>query len=294
MNGYACRFHLHVYRRYCQEAAAFFRAITVHISQVLCLRPADCQSGRGFHVHGGGTVCCSKNWRMVPHLEAQTFEPWLHSRISNHNETRCMGMEIELRWMEVTAFCHEPLSESDFGFIIKNNNTASWLVGKDWHKVPQLHFWTFKRNQPIARKTFIVIGFLFGLWRLPGNAELGFFKWRCLPDLAPVQASDHCVDALGHQRPASDTVSMEPLSVGGVFDVCLHVFLACKCLNRFQLVVSDYDLQLSTVIFSNKNAADDFSKEWNWLCHWWPFGCPILFSNEVWIWRMTLVLTKSS
>ena len=163
MNGYACRFHLHVYRRYCQEAAAFFRAITVHISQVLCLRPADCQSGRGFHVHGGGTVCCSKNWRMVPHLEAQTFEPWLHSRISNHNETRCMGMEIELRWMEVTAFCHEPLSESDFGFIIKNNNTASWLVGKDWHKVPQLHFWTFKRNQPIARKTFIVIGFLFGL-----------------------------------------------------------------------------------------------------------------------------------
>lgn len=45
---------------------------------------------------------------------------------------------------------------------------------------------------------------------------------------------------------------MEPLSVGGVFDVCLHVFLACTCLNRFQLVVFDYDLQLSTVIFSNK------------------------------------------
>ena len=70
---------------------------------------------------------------------------------------------------------------------------------------------------------------------------------------------------------------MEPLSVGGVFDVCLHVFLACKCLNRFQLVVSDYDLQLSSTCYSHffrQNAADDFSTEWNWLCHWWPFDCP--------------------
>lgn len=70
---------------------------------------------------------------------------------------------------------------------------------------------------------------------------------------------------------------MEPLSVGGVFDVCLHVFLACKCLNRFQLVVSDYDLQLSSTCYSDffrQNAADDFSTQWNWLCHWWPFDSP--------------------
>ena len=86
--------------------------------------------------------------------------------ISNH-ETRCMGMEIEMRWMDVTMhffICH--FSDSDFflWFIIFHERRTMLvdLLGRIDIKCPK-SISEHSKKPTAARKTFLVIGFLFGL-----------------------------------------------------------------------------------------------------------------------------------
>lgn len=62
-------------------------------------------------------------------------------------------------------------------------------------------------------------------WGLLGDAQSRFFGWWCVPDPLAVQAPHHCLDAMGNQRPNSDTLSVEPFGFGCLLHVRLYVSL---------------------------------------------------------------------